>query len=60
VAVLLDCLLRLHVGRRIGRDLHFLALEILDRAHGLRRAFLVRGSGRLGAERADASERQDQ
>jgi hypothetical protein len=60
VAVLLDRLLRLHVGRRIGRDLYFLALEVLDRAHGLRRVLLARGCSRFGAERADASDRDNQ
>ena len=60
VAVLLDRLLRLHIGRRIGRDPDFLVLEVLDRGRGLRRAFLVRRTDGCGAERAGAGDRDDQ
>ncbi len=60
LAVLLDRLLRLHVGRRIGRDLYFAALQILDRARGLRRRLLFGGRGGIGAERGDARDRRDQ
>jgi hypothetical protein len=59
-AVLLDRLLRLHVGRRIRRDLHLLALQVLDRAHRLRGIFLVRGRRRFGAECADTGDRDEQ
>jgi hypothetical protein len=62
-AVLFDRLLWLHVGRRIGRDLHFAALQILDRARRLLgRCFLIRSGGRrrIGTEGTDAGERRDQ
>jgi hypothetical protein len=58
VTVLLDRLLRLHVGRRIGRNLDLFGLQVLDRGDGLLRGLL--GGGGLDAERADARDRDDQ
>jgi hypothetical protein len=56
LAVLLDRLLRLHVARRIGRDLDFAVLEVLDRARGL----LLGGRYGDRAECTDADERGSQ